>query len=274
MTRIERIDDPADPRLEPFRDVKERDLVGRRGLFLAEGEVVVRQAARAGIVLEALLLAEDRAGKLSDVIEGGVARAVCLAPQAVFDVVAGFPVHRGVLGLGRRPPDPGAEALLAAAPRRAVVLAALGVGNHDNMGGLFRNAAAFGAHAVMLGATSCDPLYRKAIRVSVGAALTVPSARLADDADLPDLLRAHGFVSLALTPEGGRPLREVARPPRAALIVGAEGPGLSPGMLARCERVSIPMAGGFDSLNVATAAAVALHHLTGGIASSATHIAP
>ena len=166
-----------------------------------------------------------------------------------------------MLGLGRRPPEPGADALLAAAPERALVLAALGIGNHDNMGGLFRNAAAFGADAVLLGATSCDPFYRKAIRVSVGAVLSMPSARLAEDAALPDLLRAHGFPPLALTPEGGAPLRGLARPARAALIVGAEGPGLPPALLNRCERVSIPMAGGFDSLNVATAAALALHQL-------------
>lgn len=264
MTAPVRIDDPADPRLEPFRDVRERDLVGRRGLFLAEGEVVVRQALRAGVVLEALLLLADKHDKLVDLVAAGVSRFVYLVDAAVFDAVAGFPVHRGVLGLGRRPPDPGADALLAAAPERAVVVAALGIGNHDNIGGVFRNAAAFGAHAVLLGATSCDPLYRKAIRVSVGAALTTPFARLDEDAALPDLLRRHGFAPLALTPGGGVRLRDVARPPRAALVLGAEGPGLPPALLARCTAVTIPMAAGFDSLNVAVTSGVALHHLAGG----------
>ncbi len=261
MTAAVRIDDPADPRLEPFRDVKERDLVGRRGLFLAEGEVVVRQALRAGIVLEALLLAEDRIDKLADLVAAGVSTFVYVVAQQVFDTLAGFPVHRGVLGLGRRPADLGAEALLASAPERAVAVAALGLGNHDNLGGVFRNAAAFGAHAVLLGATSCDPLYRKAIRVSVGAALTTPFARLKDDAALPELLRRHGFEPLALTPGGGVRLRDLARPPRAALVLGAEGPGLPPTLLARCTAVSIPMAAGFDSLNVATTSGIALHHL-------------
>ena len=141
------------------------------------------------------------------------------------------------------------------------MLAALDIGNHDNMGGLFRNAAAFGCHAVLLGARACDPLYRKAIRVSVGAALTIPFARLDADADLPDLLERHGFEALALSPAGATPLREALRPPRAALIVGAEGPGLPAALLSRCRTVAIPMRRGFDSLNVATAAAVALHHL-------------
>ncbi len=257
------VSDPADPRLEPFRDVRERDLVGRRGLFLAEGATVVRQMLRAGrFPLEALLVTERKAGRFAEVLSADPALPVYAAGQAVFDAVAGFPVHRGVLGLGRRPPDAGPEALLAAAPARALVLVALGIGDHDNLGALFRNAAAFGASAVLLGADACDPLYRKAIRVSVGAALTVPFSRLPPGADVPALLAAHGFEALALSPAGPEPLHAVERPARAALIVGAEGPGLPADLLARCRTVSIPMAGGFDSLNVATAAAIALHHLS------------
>ena len=256
------VSDPADPRLEPFRDVRERDLVGRRGLFLAEGVTVVRQMLRAGrCPLEALLVSEGKAARFADLLAADPELPLLAAPQTVFDAVAGFPVHRGVLGLGRRPPDPGADALLAAAPDRALVLVALGIGDHDNLGALFRNAAAFGAHGVLLGDDACDPLYRKAIRVSVGAALTTPFSRLAPGEDLLALLAAHGFEALALSPAGAEPLARVTRPPRAALIVGAEGPGLPAGLLARCRTVSIPMAGGFDSLNVATSAAIALHHL-------------
>ena len=256
------IADAADPRLEPFLDVRERDLVGRRGLFLAEGAGVVRQVLRGRRHrLEALLVAERKAARFADVVEAEPGLPVYAAAQAVFDAVAGFPVHRGVLGLGRSAPDPGASALLEAAPERALAVVALGVGDADNMGALFRNAAAFGAHAVLLGADACDPLYRKAVRVSVGAALTTPFARLAPGEDLPALLAWHGFEALALSPAGAVPLRTLARPARAALIVGAEGPGLPPALMARCTCVSIPMAGGFDSLNLATAAAVALHHL-------------
>ena len=261
------VDDPADPRLEPFRDVRERDLVGRRGLFLAEGETVVRQMLRAGRApLEALLVAERKASRFADLLAARPELPVMAASQGVFDAVAGFPVHRGVLGLGRRPPDPGPDALLAKAAARATVLVVLGVGDHDNLGALFRNAAAFGVHAVLLGPDACDPLYRKAIRVSVGAALTTPFARLAAEDDVVARLAAHGFTPLALSPRGAEPLGQGVRPPRAALIVGAEGPGLPDALLARCRTVAIPMAAGFDSLNVATAAAVALHRLCEGAA--------
>jgi tRNA G18 (ribose-2'-O)-methylase SpoU len=143
----------------------------------------------------------------------------------------------------------------------SLVLALSGIGNHDNMGGLFRNAAAFGAGAVLLDAGCCDPLYRKAVRVSVGAALAVPFARLPRGTDLVGLLEEHGFEVLALSPSGSSPLAGLRRPPRAALLLGAEGPGLAPEVLARALTVSIPMAGEFDSLNVATACGIALHHL-------------
>jgi len=180
------------------------------------------------------------------------------------DTIVGFHVHRGILAHGVRPPDPGAAALLAGLPSRALALALIGVANHDNMGGLFRNAAAFGAGAVLLDPSCCDPLYRKAIRVSVGAALRVPFARLAPGEDLVALLEAAGFVPLALTPGAAEPLTALRRPDRAALLLGAEGPGLPADILARARPISIPMAAGWDSLNVGAASAVALHELTRG----------
>ena len=263
MPSIIPIDDPADPRLAPYRDVRDRDLAGRGGRFMAEGEVVLRTLIRGGRhAVESVLLAARRVAGLEDALAALPADTpVYAASQAVVDAVAGFPLHRGVLAVGVRAADPGAAARLGACGPRALVLAAFGIGNHDNMGGLFRNAAAFGCEAVLLDAACCDPLYRKAIRVSVGAALTTPFARLSADEDAPALLAAHGFEALALSPAGAEPLRRVARPPRAALLVGAEGPGLAPDLLARTRTVSIPMAAGFDSLNVATAAAIALHHL-------------
>jgi tRNA G18 (ribose-2'-O)-methylase SpoU len=129
------------------------------------------------------------------------------------------------------------------------------------MGGIFRNAAAFGAAAVLLDADCCDPLYRKAIRVSVGAALTVPFAKLPPGADLIATLEAAGFEVLALSPRGESELDEVAPAGRTAQLLGAEGPGLSDAALARAKGVRIAMAGGFDSLNVATASGVALHRI-------------
>jgi tRNA G18 (ribose-2'-O)-methylase SpoU len=137
----------------------------------------------------------------------------------------------------------------------------MGIANHDNVGGIFRNAAAFGAAAVLLDSGSCDPLYRKAIRVAAGACLTVPFVRGETSAQLLDGLAAAGFEALALSPSGAEPLHAVAPAPRTALLVGAEGPGLPPEILSRCRSVAIPMAAGTDSLNVATAAAIALYGL-------------
>ncbi len=256
------VDDPDDPRIALYRDVRDRDLLGREGAFMAEGEVVLRTALRDGRhPIESLLLLDRRLPKLADALEALASTVpVYLAPQPVLDQVAGFPLHRGVLALGRRAPDPGMEALLGT-PGPARVLGLFGIANHDNMGGLFRNAAAFGARAVLLDPECCDPLYRKSVRVSVGAALTVPFARLAAGEDVLARLAAHGFEALALSPSGAEPLHRLRPPERVALLLGAEGPGLPPDVLARARTVAIPMSGRFDSLNVATAGALALHRL-------------
>jgi tRNA G18 (ribose-2'-O)-methylase SpoU len=258
------IDDPADPRIAAYAAVRERDLVGRGDGFIAEGEVVLRVLlgpARASAA--SLLVADNRLARLAPLL-AGLANDVPVyaARQPVMDALVGFHIHRGILAHGIRPQDPGAAALLGALPPQALALALFGVSNHDNIGGLFRNAAAFGVGAVLLDAGCCDPLYRKAIRVSVGAALKVPFARLGPGEDPLATLEAAGFVPLALSPAGSEPLTAVARPDRAALLLGAEGPGLPPGILARARRIAIPMAAGWDSLNVAAASAVALHELT------------
>ena len=267
MPTIVPIDDPADPRIGPYVAVRERDLVGRGDGFIAEGEVVLRVLIGPGARARpaSLLIAEQRLARMAPLLAALPADVpVYAARQAAMDAIVGFHIHRGILAHGLRPPDPGASALLGAQPPRSLVLALAGVANHDNMGGLFRNAAAFGVGAVLLDATCCDPLYRKAIRVSVGAALRVPFARLAPGEDMVGVLEAAGFVPLALTPGGSEPLTALTRPPRAALLLGAEGPGLPADILARARRVSIPMAAGWDSLNVGAASAVALHELTRG----------
>ena len=236
--------------------MRERDLVGRQGLFVAEGEVVLRALARSPLMEPlSLLIAEKRLAALPD------GTPVYVAGQAVMDAVVGFPIHRGMLGLGRRRTIPRVQGLLAGLPDEALVLALSGIANHDNMGGAFRNAAAFGVNAVILDASCCDPLYRKAIRVSVGATLLTPFARLDDGEDLLDVLAAEGFEALALSPRGRETLSELPRARRAAVVLGAEGPGLEADLLQRARTVRIPMAGGFDSLNVAVTTGVVLHHL-------------
>lgn len=265
MPEIVRIDDPSDDRIAPYRDIREHDLVGRQGLFIAEGEVVVRVLAGASLHEPlSLFLAEKRLAALDDIIDrlpGSV--PVYIAPQAVMDGIAGFSIHRGILALGCRAVMPSADGLLADARPSATALVLCGIANHDNMGGIFRNAAAFGVDFVILDSDCCDPLYRKAIRVSAGNALTVRFARLERGADIVERLDRHRFTSIALSPGGGASLAETVRPKRLALMFGAEGPGLPEAVLAHANAVRIPIAAGVDSLNVATASGIVLHHFAG-----------
>jgi tRNA G18 (ribose-2'-O)-methylase SpoU len=260
------IEDPSDPRIAAYRAIRERDLVGREGLFIAEGEVVVRMLFGRSIHPPvSLLVAEKRVAALSGLIAGLSHEVpVFSASQAVMDQVAGFPMHRGILAVGRRRPTPTVDALLAGGGPRATVVVLFGIANHDNMGGIFRNAAAFGANAVILDSDCCDPLYRKAIRVSVGAALTVPFARLERGQDALAHLSARGFAAVALSPGGASLLSEIDRPDRVAVLFGTEGAGLPETILARVQTVRIPMAGELDSLNVATASGIVLYHLAFG----------
>ncbi|WEK43901.1 MAG: RNA methyltransferase [Candidatus Sphingomonas colombiensis] len=263
MPQIIHIDDIADPRIEPYRDIRERDLVGRAGCFVAEGRVVIEKAVASPFFrLDSLLIAARRLETMADVLaQLDGATPVFVASQDVIDGIAGFPLHRGLLAIGRRVEPPSAERLLASLSESANVIVLSAIANHDNMGGIFRNAAAFGVKAVFLDADCCDPLYRKAIRVSVGAALLVPFARFAHGTDILELLNGQGFQIAALSPRGRVELTELIVTKRNALMLGAEGAGLSPDILARAHSVRLSMAGSFDSLNVATTSGIVLHHL-------------
>jgi len=262
-----RIEDSADPRITGFVSIRERDLTGRDGLFIAEGTVVLRMlgqaAARAnGFAAEAILLLENRLAGIADLLEAfppGV--PVYVASAAVFDAIAGFNMHRGVLALGRKPAAAAEAGLLGRLPETSLVLAGCGLSNHDNVGSIFRNAAAFGADAVFLDETSCDPLYRKAIRVSVGSVLAVPFARrLPAQAMLRGLADA-GFEIWGLSPRGEVPVSAIPAARRIALVLGTEGEGLPQGILASFRTARIPQRPGLDSLNVATASGIALYEI-------------
>ena len=260
-----RIDNPDDPRIAGFRDIRERDLTGRQGLFVAEGEVVLNVLISDRSLCRPVALLLDR--KRVEGLSGLLARVgndtpVYVAEQAVLDSIAGFHLHRGILALGEKPPVRPLQTCLDDTGSEAVVLAACGIGNHDNMGGMFRNAAAFGAGAVLLDAHCCDPFYRKAIRVSVGAVLRTPMATGLDALAMVVGLKAAGFEVLALTPGAAEPLDGIPRGGRVAIVLGPEGPGLAPAVIERCRPVGIPMSGGFDSLNVSVASGIALHHFT------------
>lgn len=265
MTQIIPISDPADPRVEGYREIRERDLVGRAGHFVAEGEVVLKTllSGRSPHRLASLLIAEKRiAGLMPLLAQLPEAVPVYAAAQAVMDATVGFAIHRGILGLGVKAEPLALDAALAALPERATVAVLSAIANHDNLGGLYRNAAAFGVDLVILDSDCCDPLYRKAIRVSVGAALTVPTVKGGAAAGILAALAAHGFEILGLSPHGETVLADYLRPARVAAAFGAEGPGLPEAVLARTRTVRIPMAAGFDSLNVATTAGIVLHHLS------------
>jgi tRNA G18 (ribose-2'-O)-methylase SpoU len=261
--RLVPVDSAAHPALQPYTAMRERDVVGREGLFIAEGEVVLRVLVqRSKLRVRSLLLEKRRVAAVEDVLavlpEDVPAYVV---PQDVMDSVVGFAIHRGVLALGERgaPIDP--AALIAASTTSSILVGLIGLANHDNVGSIFRNAAAFGVSGVLLDASSCDPLYRKAIRVSAGAALVVPFARCASASAMLDALEAANIEAIALTPSGEETID--ALPPsslrRRALLLGTEGAGLPDEVLARARRVRIDMAPGLDSLNVAVASGIALH---------------
>lgn len=261
-----RIDDPSDGRVAAYLDIRERDLAGRQGRFVAEGKVVLDVLLDAGgFRPESILVLESRLAGLRHILQKAPADVpVYVAGSAVLDRIAGFHMHRGVLAIGLKGEPPAASALLDALPANALILVLVGIANHDNVGSIFRNAAAFGADAIFLDVTCCDPLYRKAIRVSVGAALKVPFATFPDTAGFTEALEKSGFTQYALSPRGRTDIMDAAGRGRLALYLGTEGDGLPGELLARLHTLRIGMEAGFDSLNVAAASAIALHHFRAG----------
>ena len=253
-----------DERIAPYRDVKDRDLHRRDNLFIVEGKVTIaRLIEHSRFPIRSLFLAETRIEPMQDILGAlDPAIPVYIAPQNIMDAVAGFPLHRGVLALAERTQAPPVKEILPA-QGPATLLVLIGLSNHDNVGACFRNAAALGADAILLDETSCDPLYRKAIRVSAGTALSLPFAQAGDGMAIINQLRDEGYACWSLTPSAGVMLNDVDPPDRLALILGPEGPGLPPPLMDLTTRVTIAMTPGVDSLNVATAGAIALSHVFG-----------
>ena len=258
--RLVEIGDPADPRLADFRNLTDADVrPDRRGVVIAEGVHVVERLTRSPYPVRAVIGVPDRLAALRPALESLDVPVFAVDKWTLSEVV-GFRVTRGVLASADRPPRVSSAALLTSSERVAVLE---GLNDFENLGALFRNAAAFGVDAVLLDPQCADPLYRRSVRVSMGHVLQVPFAVL--DGPWPASLEAlRNFTLLAMTPDpAATPLREIAVPKRWALLLGAEGPGLSAEAMAAADlRVRIPMADGVDSLNVATAAAVAFATLT------------
>jgi tRNA G18 (ribose-2'-O)-methylase SpoU len=267
--RIIRVERADDPQVADYVDVQEASLARRAGAFIAEGTELVRTMIhRSRHPVRSVLVSEKRLEAMREDLGLLDARVpIYVAAQPVMNAIAGFDIHRGCLAIGERSAIPGADELLASIedPGGSVLIVLEGLANHDNLGGVFRNAAAFGARAVLLDPTCADPLYRKAIRVSMGAALTVPFARLSPWPDALAVLRDRGYRVAALTPAPDA--EDLRRAPiegsRWALLLGTEGVGLTPAALARADRRwRIAIEPVVDSLNVATAAGIALFALS------------
>jgi tRNA G18 (ribose-2'-O)-methylase SpoU len=262
---VQDVTDPDDPRLDDFRDLnsvdRRPDLPTGKGLVIAEGVLVVQRMLASRFTPHAMLGTDRRLAELHDDLTGPVGAPYYRASADVMAQVVGFHLNRGVLAAARRVPEPTVAQVVHGARTVAVLE---GVNDHENLGSIFRNAAGLGVDAVVFGSGCADPLYRRAVRVSMGHALLVPYARATDwPADLM-MLKDSGFRLLAMTPHpDARPLPEAmdaARDEPVAVLVGAEGPGLTAAVQRLSDvRVRIPMSRGTDSLNVATAAALAFY---------------
>jgi tRNA G18 (ribose-2'-O)-methylase SpoU len=286
MAGIVAVDDPGDPRLADYArltDVRLRTSVEpAHGLFVAEGEKVIRRAVAAGFAARSMLVTRDKLAGLADVAAACPGPVYVISHEAA-ELLTGYRVHRGALASMARRPLPTVAGLLSGGPpaggtgqqasagqpgwpRRIVVLEDLV--DHGNVGGIFRCAAALGVDAVILSPRCADPLYRRAVKVSMGAVFAIPYARMSDwRAGLAEI-RAAGFALLALTPDQSAvPLDKVTAAGRVALLLGTEGDGLSSRWLAGADTaVCVPMSAGamalgIDSLNVVAAAAIACHEL-------------
>ncbi|MFI6286376.1 TrmH family RNA methyltransferase [Streptomyces sp. NPDC051018] len=265
MADLITVEDPDDPRLSDYTGLTDVELRRKRepaeGLFIAEGEKVIRRARDAGYEMRSMLLSAKWVDVMKDVIDELPAPVYAVSPDLA-ERVTGYHVHRGALASMQRKPLPTAGELLAHRAGRRVVIFE-DIVDHANMGAAFRNAAALGIDSVFLTPRCADPLYRRSVKVSMGAVFSVPWTRLESWPEDAELFRQHGFTTAALClAENSISIDELAarRIEKLALMLGTEGEGLSTDALrAADEWVRIPMAAGVDSLNVAAASAVAFY---------------
>lgn len=266
------LDNPADPRLDDFRDVRDRDLRGRDGIFLGEQTLVVERMLDQPQLIRRILVIESRRNWLESALnQRGNPDIECLvAPREIVSNVAGFDVHRGVLASGNRGPLDGRtfDEVVPSSNLPATVLCCESINNIDNIGMIFRIAAAFGVDAVFLDSACHDPLYRKSLRVSIGHALKIPFYRSTDWAgDLKRLGSDGGFTLtgawLGSEAQPHQDLQLEGNTQRVAIVLGSEYDGLRQETIQACDHLlRIPMASGVDSLNVAVAAGILLDRLS------------
>jgi tRNA G18 (ribose-2'-O)-methylase SpoU len=254
---IERVD-PDDPRLTDYRHVGDAGWLRAAGLFVAEGRLVVSRVVENRRFTPVSILVTPAALAALETRLASAGAPVYVCEQSGLNAIAGFNFHRGCLALVRRPESIAIDALFSA----HVLIGLQGVGNPDNVGGIFRSAAALGAGGVVIDDSTADPLYRKAVRTSMGATFRVPFVRIDDWREAVGPLKRAGYRIVGLTPGGEVDLHEVAPGGHALLLAGAEGAGLTDDALSRCDlRARIAMSPGVDSLNVVVAVSIALHRL-------------
>ena len=276
--RMIEITDPQDPRIGPFLNQKDAWLKAAHnpeapnnadpdhpGRFIAEGVLVIEHLLQSRFPVESIFVSQSRVPAVRELLESvPESIPIYIADQSIMDTIVGFPIHRGLLACGLRLPNPD-PIELAAACKSLIILENLS--NHDNVGSVFRSAAALGGPGVgvLLTARCCDPLYRKSLRVSMGHVLKIPFAIIDGLPGCLPQLHQLGYTSVALTPDEGAESLAPDQVPiilRPALCFGAEGPGLTRDALANVQRrMRIPMAAGVDSLNIAVAAAVTMYGL-------------
>lgn len=258
------IESYADKRLGAYLNIKEKDLTGRQSRFIAEGKVVLRVLLNSSqFEAESLLIAENKLAGLQDILSLCPTDVpIYSVSSTVMDEIAGFNVHRGILAVGKRRIPNTINNLLQSLPENALIVILCGISNHDNIGSVFRNAAAFEAACIMLDETCCDPLYRKAIRVSVGATLQIPYVHEGKIDDIVRTVAEAGVNLIALSPGSPHSLYDLPVQGRTAILLGTEGEGLPQHLLNNLQTARIPMSKQFDSLNVATASGIALSCLS------------
>ena len=258
---IELIKDMSDPRLRPFLAMKDRELAREGGKFIAEGEHLVRRLLASGYATESVLVAQRRADEMAGVVPDDV--PLLVAPAEMLNRIVGFKFHSGVLACGQCGPARSLEQTLPTNPRHLRIVVCEDISNAENLGGIVRISAGFGADLLVLGQRCINPFFRQCIRVSMGTIFRLPLVQskdlLADLAKLRDRWNVE-LIATVLDADG-QPLARARPSPRVGLLFGGEAQGLTPAAIAACDRrLTIPMKLGTDSLNVAVAAGIFLYH--------------
>ena len=260
MLTINSVDDP---RIAPYRNLKDRELARVRGLFIAEGEFILRRLLASDYPVESVLLSDRRAEEIAPIIEPGI--PVYVASDEVLRQIIGYKFHSGIVAAGRRRPGLRLDQFSLLNQSRVTLVICPETATAENMGSLIRISAAFGADGLLLGERCCDPFWRQSIRVSMGTIFSIPIIRSEDLVrDLRQLREERGFELVAtVLDERAEPLNLASRGERVGILFGNEAQGLDDQTLATCDRrITIPMRQGVDSLNVAIAAGIVLHHFS------------